>query len=511
MNHSKLAFDPAYHLRFAEPPQLPRMKTQNLAIFLVFTILAFAHTARAGSLSRSSGITVSNGTLNGSIDFNGSIDLRELVSGGNTSTTGGTITYIVPTAPKVEGPTSADVTTSSAILGGEVTSEGGARIIERGIVYAETATNSDPSIGGIGVTKVTATGTKGVFATVVTGLSGVTGYSFKAYATNEVGTSYTSVGTFCTAFGSLVGSFFAASDVPLTLPKVTIARGSTVTLSLSYAPVVGAELMVIRNTGLSFISGVFSNLTHGQTVTLTYEGVNYNFVANYYGGTGNDLVLVWKHNRVLAWGYNYYGQLGNNSTKGSNAPVAVTGILAGKTVVATSAGYGHSVALCSDGTLAAWGDNKYGQLGNGSTTSSNMPVAVKSTGLLSGKTVVAVSAGESHSLALCSDGTVAAWGRDGDDQLGYQNYNDYAPHYKTEPAAVVITGKTVVAVSAGGNHNLALCSDGTVVSWGNNFYGQLGYKNSYWSAEERAASAQPARSQRACRQDRCSRLGGIYS
>ncbi len=79
-------------------------------------------------------------------------------------------------------------------------------------------------------------------------------------------------------------------------------------------------------------------------------------------------------------------------------------------MVAISAGTYHSLALCSDGTVAAWGLNNVGQLGNNSTGPSFVPVAVTTTGALSGKTVVAVSAGWIHSLALCSDGTLVAWG-----------------------------------------------------------------------------------------------------
>lgn len=117
----------------------------------------------------------------------------------------------------------------------------------------------------------------------------------------------------------------------------------------------------------------------------------------------------------VAWGWNRSGQLGNNFTTDSPVPVdvLVTGALAGKTVVAVAAGYEHSLALCSDGTVAAWGSNMNGQLGNNSTDGSPVPVAVNTdsgTSALFGKTVVAVAAGDRHSLALCSDGTVAAWG-----------------------------------------------------------------------------------------------------
>ena len=277
-----------------------------------------------------------------------------------------------------------------------------------------------------------------------------------------------------TVRGSLSASYTTGSEVPLTASGFT-ASGSTVNFTLNYAPTPGTQLMVVKNTGLGFINGSFDNLAQGQTVGLSYGGVTYYFVANYYGGTGNDLVLVRKTTRAFAWGYNNLGQLGNNSTTQSTVPVAVTGtgVLSGKTVVAVAAGSSHSVALCSDGTLAAWGYNFYGQLGNNSTTQSNVPVAVNLTGVLTGKTVVAVAAGQYHSIALCSDGTVAAWGYNGNGQLGNNSTTQ-----SNVPVAVnltgVLSGKTVVAVAAGSSHSIALCSDGTVTTWGYNAYGQLG-------------------------------------
>ena len=266
----------------------------------------------------------------------------------------------------------------------------------------------------------------------------------------------------------------ASTDVPVAAASYT-ATGHTVNLTLSHVPAIGENLTVVNNTGLAFIQGTFGNLSQGQKVILTYSGKTYDFVANYYGGTGNDLVLQWAGQSITTWGSNSSGQLGNDSTTDSSVPFAVnaTGVLNGKVVVAVSAGGSHSLALCSDGTVAAWGRNNYGQLGNNSLTDSKVPVAVNATGVLSGKTVVAISAGGTHSLALCSDGTVAAWGRNNYGHLGNNSTTD-----SKFPIAVnttgALSGKTVVAVSAGNNHSLALCSDGTVTAWGQNTVGQLG-------------------------------------
>ena len=273
--------------------------------------------------------------------------------------------------------------------------------------------------------------------------------------------------------GAVTATWNAASDNPITASGYTAS--GTLDFALNFAPPVGTTLTVVKNTGAAFIAGTFSNVAQGQTVLLSYNGVVYPFVANYFGGTGNDLVLQWLYVRPLGWGYDGYGELGNNNTVQSNVPVSVltTGVLSRKTVMALAAGKFHSLAVCSDGTLAAWGTNSSGHLGNNSTASSSVPVAVVQSGVLSGKTVIAVAGGALHSLALCSDGTVASWGSNTYGQLG----NNLAPQ-SIVPAGVTqsgaLSGKTAVAVAAGQFHNLALCSDGTVAAWGLNDSGQLG-------------------------------------
>ena len=207
----------------------------------------------------------------------------------------------------------------------------------------------------------------------------------------------------------------ASTDVPVTASRYT-AAGNTVNLALNCVPTAN-ELTVVRNTGCNFIQGQFSNLAQGQAVALSYAGQTYHFVANYYGGNGNDLVLVGKWTRVYAWGSNGSGQLGDGTTSDRSGPGPVTAVLGdevllGKTIVSVAAGDNHSLALCADGTVVAWGANTYGQLGDGTTTNHSVPVAVNMAAgsALYGKTVVAIAACGNYSLALCADGTVAAWG-----------------------------------------------------------------------------------------------------
>lgn len=273
----------------------------------------------------------------------------------------------------------------------------------------------------------------------------------------------------------LVAVFSSADDVAVTAPSYN-ASGTSISVTLSFSPSVGTPLKLVDQTGIGFIEGTFTNLTHGQSVNLQHNGKNYRYVANYYGGNGNDLVLQWASVRPLAWGYNDSGQLGNGGTTTAAlaTPVDTTGVLAGKTILAVAMGGKHSLALCSDGTLAAWGANNNGQLGHNSTAASSpVPVRVVQTGVLAGKNVIAIAAGNDHNLALCSDGTVAAWGNTNHGKLG-----DGAATDRRFPVAVntsgVLAGKRVVRIAAGHNHSLALCSDGTVVAWGRNDSGQLG-------------------------------------
>ena len=165
---------------------------------------------------------------------------------------------------------------------------------------------------------------------------------------------------------------------------------------------------------------------------------------------------------VWAWGNNNYGQLGNGviDPNYSGAPVQVSNLT---NVTAIAEGMFHSLAVKSDGTVWTWGDGRYGQLGNGTNINSNVPVQV------SGLTdAIAVAGSNGSSIALKSDGTVWAWGSGYLGVLGNGNSID-------SNVPVQVSGLTGVTAIAGGlNQFIALKSDGTVWAWGYNNYGQLG-------------------------------------
>jgi alpha-tubulin suppressor-like RCC1 family protein len=167
---------------------------------------------------------------------------------------------------------------------------------------------------------------------------------------------------------------------------------------------------------------------------------------------------------VSCWGTNADGELGDGTTTGSAVPIAVTGIT---NAVAVSAGSRHSCALLSDGTVSCWGANNAGQLGNGTETSSSTPVTV--TGITGATQVNAGGAAfTSHTCALLKNRTVSCWGGNHDGELG----NGLRPD---SSVPVQVTGlSNAVQISAGLRHSCALLATGAVECWGWGSGGQLG-------------------------------------
>ena len=180
--------------------------------------------------------------------------------------------------------------------------------------------------------------------------------------------------------------------------------------------------------------------------------------------------------QVFAWGDNLYGQLGDGKTaEERTTPVAVTrsGVLAGQRITSVAAGERYSVALSSTGEIYTWGVNAQGQLGDGTRTERSVPVQLTRSEAIAGVSFSAISAGQEHTLALSDDGRVFGWGDNASGQLA-----DGTTTRRTTAVAVTTSGAldgvTIVAIAAGHYHSLALSSDGRVFSWGGNAEGQLG-------------------------------------
>ena len=252
-----------------------------------------------------------------------------------------------------------------------------------------------------------------------------------------------------------------------------------------------------RNTKWSISPNKGSQLGRESTTITPPDSASRGIRFSQISGSENDgsasygfSLAVGSDGNAYAWGDNSQGQLGDGTTTERHTPVMVRtpdrstypDLPADFTYLQVSGGRYHSLALGSDGNVYAWGNNQYGQLGNGTTnTSQKTPVRVKTPDrstypdLPEDFTYVQVSAGELHSLALGSDGNVYAWGNNQYGQLG----NGTTGSYRNTPAKV---GKpagapadfTYVQVSGGYWHSLAVGSDGNAYAWGYNSWGQLG-------------------------------------
>jgi uncharacterized repeat protein (TIGR01451 family) len=178
------------------------------------------------------------------------------------------------------------------------------------------------------------------------------------------------------------------------------------------------------------------------------------------------LLMLKTDKTVWALGGNSMGQLGNGATANSATPVQVTGLT---NVARIAAGPEFSLAVKEDGTVWAWGLNSNGQLGpgGGAINFAAHPNAVQVTGLPAGITNLA--AGESFCLALASDGTVWSWGNNASSQLGHG-----APGSQNPTPGQVPNFANVTTIAAGTRHSVALKTDGSVWGWGLNLDGELG-------------------------------------
>jgi len=189
------------------------------------------------------------------------------------------------------------------------------------------------------------------------------------------------------------------------------------------------------------------------------------FVSAIAAGDGHSVALK-SDGTVWTWGWNRDGQLGDGTSTRRSTPRKVNGLTG---VTAISAGSYHTVALKGDGTVWTWGQNLFGQLGDGTSGTSaykNTPVQVTGLG-----EVIAIACGSQFTMALTRDDTVWVWGNNFGAVLGDPTF--YRAGFS--PIPVQVSGLAgVTAIAAGTEHALALVRGGSVWTWGNNGWGQLG-------------------------------------
>ena len=230
--------------------------------------------------------------------------------------------------------------------------------------------------------------------------------------------------------------------------------------------------LALRSDGTVWAWGVND---HGQLGrrTVTDHEVTPARVAVLNGVTklaaGPDFALALRSDGIVfAWGHGQSGQLGNGGTADSPVPVKIAGL---SRVTGIAAGWGSALAtennvISAVTSVWAWGGNQDGQLGDGTLTGHPTPERV--TGLPA--YIAGLAAGDGFAAVLGADGSVWDWGSNAIGQLGV------APHTAavTRPVNAFAAGSGITQLAAGVSHMLALKSDGTVLSWGWNQSGQLG-------------------------------------
>lgn len=293
------------------------------------------------------------------------------------------------------------------------------------------------------------------------------------------------------SYGNLGDGSNNDSNVPVAVSVAGVLSGKTtksITVGSDNACVIASDDKAYCWGGNAYgdlgnnQSGVQSNVPVAVNTAGVLSGKTIKSIA-----AGNDyhICAIASDNLVYCWGINDSGQLGNNTIINSPVSVAVNtaGALSGKTVKYVSVAAVRTCVVASDDKAYCWGDNGVGQLGDGSTNSSHIPIAVNTSGVLSSKTILSISASSNHTCAIASDNQAYCWGINSNGQLGNNSTT-----YSNVPVAVntmgVLASKNVQSVSAGGAHTCSIASDNQAYCWGQNgyndfmngdvIYGQLG-------------------------------------
>jgi uncharacterized repeat protein (TIGR03803 family) len=349
-----------------------------------------------------------------------------------------------------------DVLANSATLRGNITAEtyNGSLWFDYGLTTAYgSSTDEQAFVQGLTPQSVSA---------AVTGLQPLSVYQYRLVAETSLGIFYGQNRTFATP--STI-TFSSSTDVPVTIDGYS-AAGKSLGVALGFAPEPGTVLKLVSNTGFTPIFGTFNNLPDGASITASFGAQTFTLVIRYNGGDGNDITLTAVTQAIT------FPAIGNKlvtdtpftlaATASSGLPVtytltsgAASATLSGNTVTLT--GTPGAVSITAS------------QAGNGSTYGP-APSMTRTFAVVSGSPFAQLSSSKNNNftLGIRADGTLWAWGYNGNGGLGTGNTSSvWAP-------VQVGTATNWKYVSAGGLHALAVKTDGTLWAWGYNFYGQVG-------------------------------------
>jgi alpha-tubulin suppressor-like RCC1 family protein len=259
------------------------------------------------------------------------------------------------------------------------------------------------------------------------------------------------------------------------MPKLVsiLSDGTDITDIVAVAAGATHSLAMNANGGIYGWGGNLSGQLGDGTTSVSLDPFPVANDAISWVGTepGGQFTAARRSNGTLwTWGDNSSGQLGY-STAPATTQTTPAQVGSGTNWTAQAAGWNHTVALKADGTIWAWGDNSSGQLGDNTAVSRPTPAQIGTTQPASATNDwTAVAAGDFHTLALKADGTLWAWGDNTSGQLG-----DGTTISRSVPVQIDDgIGGHWIAIAAGGSHSMALQSDGTLWTWGDNSSGQLG-------------------------------------
>jgi alpha-tubulin suppressor-like RCC1 family protein len=421
-----------------------------------------------------------------------------------------TLDLVGTVPPTVTTEPAASVTSTGATLGGLVNPNG-----FETVAYFEWRELPGGALTGTPIQPIGAGNADVAVIQVINGLTPGTDYEFRAVGSNSGNLVY----------GSFLQFTTPVTDVGITITFPTLTPPTVTTEAASGITTADAQLNATVNpegtdtyayfdwgtdttygnsTALQLMGNGTADTTPFDTLTGLTEATTYHYRAVAYNAGGitygadqavtpasvftiaavsggsNHFMALREDGTVWTWGENAYGQLGDGTFANSSSPVQVidpsdpTGYLAN--VIFIESGRDYAMAVKADGTLWGWGYNQRGNLGDGTTTGQPTPVQVIDTADPTGflTDVVSVTADLDHTLALKSDGTVWAWGRNTHGQLGVAS-SDTCGGLSCSKTAIQVAGlSNINDVEIGIYYSHALRSDGTVWAWGGNPNGFLG-------------------------------------
>ena len=210
------------------------------------------------------------------------------------------------------------------------------------------------------------------------------------------------------------------------------------------------------------------------------SNIHYTPIATISAGADYNCAIKYDSN-VWCWGKNTHGQVGDGTTAGYSNPTMVD-FPSGVSAKSISAGGDHTCIISQDDDLYCWGLNSNGQLGLGNTTSSSYPIKVQISG---SRSVLAVSTGNAHTCAILDDYSIQCWGDNDYGQIGDGTTDD-----RNQPTTVILSGQNdPIQISSGYRSTCALFEDGKLQCWGQNNYGQLGIGSTVDSASPQALTS----------------------